>query len=440
MSSRPTLFLIDGNSQMYRAYHAHPRPDRSRRPIDQRGLRLRHDAPQAAQRPPARVHRRVVRSAGADVPRRLAADYKANRAPMPADLAEQIPLVHARVRGARRADPRRRGLRGRRRDRDDRARRAGDGYEVAIVTGDKDFFQLVGDGIRVFNPRDEGTWYDAAGVKEKFGVAPDQVVDVLALMGDAIDNIKGVPGIGEKGARELIGEHGSLDALLARAAEVPQKKVPRGARSRTPTRRAQSRELARIRHRRAGRVRPRVVPLPRAVARALLRALQPARLPDRSSRSSRRPRTRSTKDYALVDDERGARRAGRRDRRGRPLRAARPRRLARPPMRAGIVGLALRDPRARRAVRAARPQRDARRPAAAASTRRSAALTAAARGRGDREDRPRPEVRRDRARAPRRRAGRPRRRHDARQLPARRDAVGAPARGHGARAPRATRR
>ena len=66
---------------------------------------------------------------------------------------------------------------------------------------DKDFFQLVGDGIRVFNPRDEGTWYDAAGVTEKFGVAPEQVVDVLALMGDTIDNIKGVPGIGEKGAR-----------------------------------------------------------------------------------------------------------------------------------------------------------------------------------------------------------------------------------------------
>jgi len=101
---------------------------------------------------------------------------------------------------------------------------AAHGYGVAIVTGDKDFFQLVRDGIRVFNPRDDGTWYDAAGVKEKFGVAPDQVVDTLALMGDTIDNVKGVPGIGEKGARELIATFGSLDALLERAAEVRQKK------------------------------------------------------------------------------------------------------------------------------------------------------------------------------------------------------------------------
>ena len=61
-------------------------------------------------------------------------------------------------------------------------------------------------------------------MKEKFGVTPDQVVDVLALMGDTIDNIKGVPGIGEKGARDLISTYGTLDALLEHAAEVPQKK------------------------------------------------------------------------------------------------------------------------------------------------------------------------------------------------------------------------
>ena len=98
------------------------------------------------------------------------------------------------------------------------------GYDVAIVTGDKDFFQLVGGRIRVFNPRDEGTWYDAAGVVEKFGVPPDKVIDVLALMGDAVDNVKGVPGIGDKGARDLIAQFGSLDALLDGAASVPQKR------------------------------------------------------------------------------------------------------------------------------------------------------------------------------------------------------------------------
>src|SRR5262249_25488896 len=103
-------------------------------------------------------------------------------------------------------------------------RAAAAGYGVAIVTGDKDFFQLVRDGVRVFNPREEGTWYDAQGVKDKFGVAPEQVVDVLALMGDSTDNVKGVPGIGEKGAQTLISTYGSLDALLAHASDVSNKK------------------------------------------------------------------------------------------------------------------------------------------------------------------------------------------------------------------------
>src|SRR5207244_13037839 len=120
------------------------------------------------------------------------------------------------------------------------------GFDVAIVTGDKDFFQLVRDGIRVFNPKEDGTWYDAAGVKEKFGVVPDQVVDVLALMGDTIDNIKGVPGIGEKGARDLIAAYGSLETLLARSAEIPQKRYREPLLANAESAR-QSRELARIR-------------------------------------------------------------------------------------------------------------------------------------------------------------------------------------------------
>src|SRR6266436_3631671 len=149
----------------------------------------------------------------------LAADYKANRAPMPGELAEQIPMVHAACEAL--------GvpiLTSERYEADDvigtlTEKASAAGFDVAIVTGDKDFFQLVRDGIRVFNPREEGTWYDAAGVKEKFGVAPDHVVDVLALMGDTIDNIKGVPGVGEKGARELIVQYGSLESLLEHASD-----------------------------------------------------------------------------------------------------------------------------------------------------------------------------------------------------------------------------
>src|SRR5262245_35207105 len=154
----------------------------------------------------------------------IVSDYKANRRPMPDELAGQIPLVHRACEAL--------GvpiLTHERYEADDvigtiTERAAAEGYRVAIVTGDKDFFQLVRDGIRVYNPRDDGTWYDADGVKEKFGVTPDQVVDVLALMGDTIDNVKGVPGIGEKGARDLISNYGTLDALLEQAAKVPQKK------------------------------------------------------------------------------------------------------------------------------------------------------------------------------------------------------------------------
>ena len=154
----------------------------------------------------------------------LAADYKANRAPMPPDLVEQVPLVHEAC--AALGVP---VLTSEAYEADDvigtlSKHAAADGLDVVIVTGDKDFFQLVGGAVRVFNPRDTGTWYDADGVVEKMGVDPSQVVDVLSLMGDAVDNIKGVPGIGEKGARELIGSFGSLDRLLDQADDVPKKR------------------------------------------------------------------------------------------------------------------------------------------------------------------------------------------------------------------------
>ena len=202
----------------------------------------------------------------------LAADYKANRAPMPDDLAAQIPLVHRACEAL--------GvpiITHERYEADDvigtiTERAAAEGFGVAIVTGDKDFFQLVRDGIRVFNPRDEGTWYDAAGVKEKFGVAPEQVVDVLALMGDTIDNVKGVPGIGEKGAQALISTYGSLDALLERAAEVPQKKY-RDALTAHAAEASREPRAPQDPHQRAGRVRHQRVSLPRRLAAGLLRAL-----------------------------------------------------------------------------------------------------------------------------------------------------------------------
>jgi DNA polymerase-1 len=176
----------------------------------------------------------------------LAADYKANRAPMPSDLAEQAPLVREACEAM--GVP---VLTSERFEADDvigtlAVQAKSKGFDVALVTGDKDFFQLVGDGVRVFNPKDEGAWYDSEGVQARFGVRPDQVVDVLALMGDSVDNIKGVPGIGEKGARDLIAAHGSLDALLSAAPALEQKRYREALVAHADSARA-SRELARIR-------------------------------------------------------------------------------------------------------------------------------------------------------------------------------------------------
>ena len=246
MDAGKTVFLIDGSSQMYRAYHAI------------RGLTAPDGKPTNAVfgfvnmlRKLIADHRPALIAAAFDVRgptfrNELAADYKANRAPMPPDLREQVPHVHEAC--AALGVP---VLTHETVEADDvigtlaeQARAAG--FDVAIVTGDKDFFQLVGGGVRVFNPRDPGTWYDADGVQAKFGVAPGQVIDVLALMGDSIDNVKGVPGIGEKGARELIAAHGSLDALLEHAADVKQKRY-RTALEQHADEARRSRELVTIR-------------------------------------------------------------------------------------------------------------------------------------------------------------------------------------------------
>jgi DNA polymerase-1 len=243
---RPVLFLIDGHSQIYRAYHAIrglTGPDgRSTNAVYGFVTMLRKLV--ADQRP--ELVACAFDLAGPTFRSALAADYKANRPAMPDDLVAQIPLVHRACDALGVPVLSCEGF-----EADDvigtvaeRATRGG--YDVVIVTGDKDMFQLVGDGVRVFNPRDDGTWYDADGVREKFGVPPALVVDVLALTGDPVDNIKGVPGVGDKGARDLIAAFGSLDALLERAAEVTQKKYREALITGADLAR-QSRELARIR-------------------------------------------------------------------------------------------------------------------------------------------------------------------------------------------------
>lgn len=238
--------LIDGSSQMYRAYHAIrglTGPDgKSTNAVYGFVTMLRKLLDD--QKPEYVVAAFDV--AGPTFREELYADYKANRAPMPDDLVEQVPWVHEACEALGVTVITLQGY-----EADDvigtlANQTADKSIEVVIVTGDKDFFQLVRDGVSVFNPRDEGTWYDSDRVLAKFGVRPDQVVDVLALMGDAVDNVKGVPGIGGKGARALISEHGTLDKLLAKAQQLPQRKY-RTALTEHAELARQSRDLVRIR-------------------------------------------------------------------------------------------------------------------------------------------------------------------------------------------------
>jgi DNA polymerase-1 len=245
--SRPTLFLIDGSSQMYRAYHA----------FRGRGLSNQEGHTTHAVYVFVTMLRKLVNDhhpaymaasfdlAGPTFRDAIVSDYKATRAAMPDDLAEQLAWVQEACEAMGVPIITSPGY-----EADDvigtlAAQAAREGFDVAIVSIDKDFFQMVHDGIRVYDPREDGAWFDEHGVLEKFGVRPSQVVDVLALVGDTSDNVAGVPGIGKKGAVDLITQFGSLDALLARTAELKPKQ-----REALTTHRAdalQSRELVTIR-------------------------------------------------------------------------------------------------------------------------------------------------------------------------------------------------
>jgi DNA polymerase-1 len=224
--TRPTLFLIDGSSQMYRAYHA----------FRGRGLSNQEGRSTHAVYVFVTMLRKLFADhsptyiaasfdlAGPTFRDEIAADYKANRAQMPDDLVEQINWVHEACEAMGVPILTVAGY-----EADDvlgtiATRAAAGGHAVAIVSIDKDFFQLVRDGsITVYDPREDGAWFDERGVLEKFGVKPSQVVDVLALVGDTSDNVAGVPGIGKKGAIDLIGQFGSLDGLLAHTAQLKPK-------------------------------------------------------------------------------------------------------------------------------------------------------------------------------------------------------------------------
>jgi len=149
--------------------------------------------------------------------------YKANRKAMPEDLAVQVPYIRRALEAYRIPM-----IGVTRFEADDvigtLARKAVEaGRPVYIVSSDKDMMQLVNDKVHILNPPKDNLICDAAKVEEILGVPPERVIDVMALRGDAIDNIPGAPGIGEKGSVEIIKRFGTVEQALERAAEVEKK-------------------------------------------------------------------------------------------------------------------------------------------------------------------------------------------------------------------------
>ncbi len=149
--------------------------------------------------------------------------YKANRSAMPEDLVQQVPYIRRALEAYRIPI-----LEVVRFEADDvigtLARKAAEAsHPVYVVSSDKDMMQLVNDQVQILNPPKDNLICDAAKVEEILGVPPERVVDVMALRGDAIDNIPGAPGIGDKGSVEIIKRFGSVEQALERAAEVEKK-------------------------------------------------------------------------------------------------------------------------------------------------------------------------------------------------------------------------
>jgi DNA polymerase I len=154
--------------------------------------------------------------------------YKANREKMPGEISEAFPYVMRLLKALRIPVFKEQGY-----EADDiiatlAEKAARLGYTVYIVSPDKDLAQLVSKKIFLFRPAYKGATLetlDEEGVRKKFGVVPDQIPDFLALKGDAVDNIPGVPGIGDKTAAALLEEHGSVENLLKNVSNVKQQKI-----------------------------------------------------------------------------------------------------------------------------------------------------------------------------------------------------------------------
>jgi DNA polymerase-1 len=234
MPGKNTLYLVDGSGQFHRAYHAI------------RGLATSRGLPTNATYGFTTMLRKLLEdeqpeyvgilfdAPGPTFRHEEYEEYKANRPKMDDDLAVQIPWVRRVCEAFRLPVTEVPGF-----EADDAiatlARQAVEkGLEVVVVSADKDLLQLVTDDVLVLNPGREGTGatrYDRAAVESKWGVPPERVVDVLALVGDAVDNVPGVPGIGDKGARDLVRTYGPVEEVLEHAGAVKRKAYREGLQS-----------------------------------------------------------------------------------------------------------------------------------------------------------------------------------------------------------------
>jgi DNA polymerase-1 len=213
-ASAPAMILVDGSSYLYRAFHALPplsttsgQPTGAVRGVVAMLRKLCQQYPGT----PVVV---VFDAKGKTFREDLFEGYKAHRPPMPEDLRAQVEPLHALVRALGLPLLCVPGV-----EADDvigtlAVQAAREGRAVLVSTGDKDLAQLVDDHVTLINTMND-TRLDAAGVVQKFGVTPAQIIDLLALMGDKTDNIPGVPGVGEKTALALLQRFGSLEGLYA---------------------------------------------------------------------------------------------------------------------------------------------------------------------------------------------------------------------------------
>jgi len=222
------LFLIDSYGFIFRAYHARARsgapPMRTRSGFSTEAVYIFHNMiRRIAKNYKPGYLAAVFEGEGPTFRDAQFEHYKANRDETPPDLIAQIPMVRRVLEAMRIPVLEFPGY-----EADDVigtiAKRAADkGLEVVIVSSDKDMLQLVTDRVSMLNPMKDDMMYNPVTTEEFMGVKPAQVADLLALKGDSVDNIPGAPGIGDKGAKDIILKFGSVEAALDRADEVERK-------------------------------------------------------------------------------------------------------------------------------------------------------------------------------------------------------------------------